>query len=138
MFHKTAVFPFLLLLICSLLLIGCGESEPDPDLEITSGSFDDVCNGLGLNKAVAYAGDDADISQIAVVSDSTIGAQYDNYSTRFTDGMPEAWFPQIVDGLFDYSNVELVACIHRTEVMEASACPFEDGYTLNVYNSTYE
>ncbi len=130
---------FLFLLFALLTIISACESEPDPNQEISSWSFDLTCKGIGLNQALAYTADDGGINQAIVMSDSTIGAQYDEYTQRHNREMPETWFPQIVDGTFVYDEVELVLCIHRTDVeLVDIPCEFEDGYSIKVHNATYE
>ncbi len=132
-------FILLLILILSLSAAVACESEPNPDQELTSFAFDLVCKGTGLTKAIPYEPADEGINQVIVMSDSTIGAQYDEYSQRFNRDMPEEWFPQIVDGTFDYSDVEMVLCAHRTAVEPVDIeCEFEDDHSINVHNSTYE
>jgi hypothetical protein len=97
-----------------------------------------TCKGIGLTKALPYQPGDG-LNQTIVMSDSTIGDQYDEYTQRFNRDIPEEWFPQIVDGTFVYDQVELVACIHRTAVEPANIpCDFEDGYSIKVHNATYE
>lgn len=127
----------LLLMLLTAVIVGC-ESAPDPDQDVAGYSFDLTCKGTGLTKANPYQPGDG-INQIIVMSDSTIGDQYDEYTQQFNDGMPEAWFPQIVDGTFVYDQVELVACIHRTAVAPIDIpCEFEDGYSIKLHNATYE
>ncbi len=126
-----------LIIVVTAVIVGC-ESAPDPDQDVAGYSFDLTCKDIGLTKANAYQPGDG-INQIIVMSDSTIGDQYDEYTQQFTGDMPEAWFPQIVDGTFVYDQVELVACIHRTAVEPLDVpCEFEDGYSLNLHKATYE
>ena len=127
----------LLIVLLTAVIAAC-ESAPDPDQDVAGYSFDLTCKGIGLTKANAYQPGDG-INQAIVMSDSTIGDQYDEYTQQFNDGMPEEWFPQIVDGTFVYDQVELVACIHRTAVEPTDIpCDFEDGYSIKVHNATYE
>lgn len=127
----------LLIVLLTAVIVSC-ESAPDPDQDVYGYSFDLTCKGIGLTKANAYQPGDG-INQTIVMSDSTIGAQYDEYTQQFTSNMPEDWFPQIVDGTFVYDQVELVACIHRTAVEPVNIpCDFEDGYSIQVHNATYE
>jgi hypothetical protein len=130
---------FLLVLLGVVTAVAACESAPNPDQNLTSYSFDLTCNGIGLTKAMAYEPEDGAINQIIVMSDSTIGAQYDEYTQHYTSDMPEEWFPQIVDGTFVYDAVELVLCVHRTAVEPLDIpCEFEDGYSIKVHNATYE
>lgn len=133
---KQQIFVTVLLLITAMI-VGC-ESEPNPDQSLSPAAFDLVCQGTGLTQAAPYTPDDGR-NQAIVMSDSTIGAQYDQYNTRYNREMPEEWFPQVVDGTFNYSAVELVLCISRTAAEPVDvACDFEDGYSINVHNATYE
>lgn len=128
----------ILLLMVFIFLVAC-EGAADPNQELTSFSFDLTCKGTALTKAAPYQPDDGAINQIVVMSDSTIGDQYDDYTERFNRDMPEEWFPQIVDGTYVYQDVELVLCVHRTATERVDIpCEFEDGYSINVHNSTYE
>ncbi len=127
----------LLIMLLTAVITAC-ESAPNPDQDVTGYSFDLTCKGIGLTKANSYQPGDG-INQAIVMSDSTIGDQYDEYTQRFNRDMPEEWFPQIVDGTFVYDKVELVACIHRTAVEPVNIpCDFEDGYSIQVHNATYE
>src|SRR5574339_1150987 len=104
----------LLMMLLTAVIAACA-SAPDPDQDVVGSSFDLTCKGTGLSKANPYQPGDG-INQIIVMSDSTIGDQYDEYTQQFTGDMPAEWFPQIVDGTYVYDQVELVACIHRTAV----------------------
>ena len=127
-----------LILLLTAVSAACA-STPNPDQDITGFSFDLTCKGIALTKALPYTPEDSGINQTIVMSDSTIGAQYDEYTPRYTGDMPAEWFPPIVDGTFVYDQVELVLCIHRTAVEPVDmACDFEDGYSINVHNATYE
>jgi hypothetical protein len=127
----------LLMMLLTAVITAC-ESAPDPDQDVYGYSFDLTCKDTGLNKANPYQPGDG-INQIIVMSDSTIGDQYDEYTQQFSGDMPEEWFPQIVDGTFVYDQVELVACIHRTAVEPLDIpCEFEDGYSIKLHNATYE
>ena len=128
-----------LVVILLLTAVMACKSEPDPNQDLASFSFDLTCRGTGLTKASAYQPEDDRMSQIVIMNDSTIGAQYDEYTERFNRTMPEEWFPQIVAGTFVYDAVELVLCVHRTAVERLDIpCDFEDGYSINVHNATYE
>ena len=83
----------LLMMLLTAVITAC-ESAPDPDQDVYGYSFDLTCKDTGLNKANPYQPGDG-INQIIVMSDSTIGDQYDEYTQQFTGDMPEEWFPQI-------------------------------------------
>ncbi|MCA9998605.1 MAG: hypothetical protein KDE56_22735 [Anaerolineales bacterium] len=129
---------FVVVLTAVVAITAC-ESEPDVDQNIIHTSFDLTCNNIGLTKAQSYQPNDGSINRIIIMSDSTIGEQYDEYFQQHPSNMPEAWFPQIVDGTFVYTDVELALCIHRTATEPVDIpCDFEDGYTIKVHNATYE
>ena len=119
-------------------LAGCGGGEPDPNATITNIDFDGVCKGEPLARAAAYDAAGAAPHTVIVMTDSTIGAEYDEYFSRFISDIPADWVAQIVEGTFDYSTVQLVTCVHRSAVELIESCEFEDDYVLNTHASTYE
>ncbi|MBK8434778.1 MAG: hypothetical protein IPL28_27305 [Chloroflexi bacterium] len=126
-----------ILAVLLLSVVACGGEEEDPNRPLTTEDFATVCAGQAQPRAAAYTPETAP-NQIMLLSDSTIGDQYDYYNIRFTSELPEEWFPQIVDGTFDFNPAELVTCIHRTATELADTCEYEDNYILEVFNSTYE
>lgn len=125
-----------LLAILAAVLVACGGEE-DPNRPLNNLDFELLCKGQVQPRAAAYT-PETPPNPIMILTDSTIGAQYDDYSVRYTSDLPSKWFPQIVDGTFDYSPVELVACIHRANTEKVDTCEFEDDYLLDVFDSTYE
>ena len=133
---KKSIYLLVIILILIVILAACGGE--DPDRPIGTYDFDTVCKGEGLPKGMAYDSAQTGIQRITVMSDSTIGAQYDDYSPHYMSNAPEEWFPQVVDGTYSYADVPLTGCIHRTSTTQVDACEFEDDYTLIVYEATYE
>ena len=131
------IFFVILVLFTTAVFTACESDPNDPNRPLTYVDFANLCAGQSLPRAAAYTPDTAP-NQMMILTDNTIGAQYDEYTIRFTSNLPEEWFAQIVDGTFDYSPVELVTCIHRTSTTLADSCEFEDNYLLNVYDATYD
>jgi hypothetical protein len=134
---NKCVLLFAVCFLFSVGLIACTGGE-DPDRPIGTADFDTVCKGEGLTKGASYNAEASGVHRISVMTDSTIGAQYEEYFPQYLSQLPEEWFPQIVDGTFSYADVELTGCIHRVDVTPVEACEFEDEYTLNVHQATYE
>ena len=135
---KNIFWTIWLLIFATAIVSACEGGAEDPNSPVTSLDFDRVCKGEALAKAPAFDPEAAGIHRVIVMSDSTIGDQYEEYFTQFVSDMPEEWAAPLVEGTFDYGQVELVACIHRTAAEAAESCEFEDGYFLNVHNTSYE
>ncbi len=144
---KKPLFVWLLLMII-FAVVACGGdsgsgSEPlsDPaDLQFFH--LAEMCNGNAIEVAATYDADSSDLHPIVLFEQNTFAEDEYNLMFGSQTNIPDAWTVPDIEG--DYSLIELVGCLERTETTLVDVC---EGYelddtdkdgTVEIYDATYE
>lgn len=118
-----------------------GSAPPSDPADLQSYHLAEVCNGTAVDVAAEYDANSDSLHPIVLFEQNTFEKQFYNLLFPSQTDLPADW-TVAVDG--DYSSIELVGCLVRTETQLVDRC---EGYelddsdkdgTVELYDATYE
>ncbi|VAW43395.1 hypothetical protein MNBD_CHLOROFLEXI01-1372 [hydrothermal vent metagenome] len=118
-----------------------GNEPPSDPADLQSYHLAEVCKGTAVEVAAEFDNNSSNLHPIVIFQQNTFEEQFYNLLFPSQTNLPAEW---TIDTEGDYSTIELVGCLVRTETKLVDTC---EGYeldetdeegTVELYDATYE